>query len=117
MFRAAQRLLLADLAETRELSDLARAVGTNTRNLNDAFRKFTGVTALNYLREVRMKEAARLLRETGLDVQTIATDLGYGNAANFSTAFRERFGMSPRQFRNARPETDGHRAALPGRRE
>lgn len=100
VFKAAQRLLLGDLAETPELTALARAVGTNSRNLNDAFRKFTGVTALNYLREARMKEAARLLRETALDVQTIAADLGYGNAANFSTAFRERFGMSPRQFRN-----------------
>lgn len=104
VFRAAQRLLLSDLAETPELADLARAVGTNTRNLNDAFRRFTGVTALNYLREARMKEAGRLLRETALDIQTIATDLGYGNAANFSTAFRERFGMSPRQFRNSHPE-------------
>lgn len=104
VFRAARRLLLADLAETPELSELARAVGTNTRNLNEAFRKLTGVTALNYLREVRMREAGRLLRETGLDVQTIAIDLGYGNAANFSTAFRERFGMSPRQFRHARPD-------------
>lgn len=102
VFRAALRLLLDDLAETPELSTLARAVGTNPRNLNETFRKFTGVTALNYLREARMKEAGRLLRETALDVQTIATDLGYGNAANFSTAFRERFGMSPRQFRSAR---------------
>lgn len=107
VFKAAQRLLLADLAETPELADLARAVGTNTRNLNDAFRKFTGVTALNYLREARMKEAGRLLRATALDVQTIAADLGYGNAANFSTAFRERFGMSPRQFRSPRPQAAG----------
>lgn len=112
VFRAAQRLLLADLAETPELVELARAVGTNTRNLNDAFRKFTGVTALNYLREARMKEAGRLLRETGLDVQTIAADLGYGNAANFATAFRERFGMSPRQFRSARPEASREAASV-----
>lgn len=106
VFRAAQRLLLADLSTTPELPDLAKAVGTNARTLNEAFRTFTGVTALAYLREVRMKEAGRLLRGTELDVQTIAADLGYGNAANFSTAFRERFGMSPRQFRNARPETE-----------
>lgn len=113
IFRAAQRLLLNDLAETPELSKLARAVGTNSRNLNDAFRKVTGVTALNYLREARMKEAGRLLRETALDVQTIATDLGYGNAANFSTAFRERFGMSPRQFRTAVPESVSTQDELP----
>lgn len=99
VYRTAQRLLLDDLAKTPELSTLARAVGTNTRNLNEAFRKLTGVTALSYLRERRMTEARRLLRDTRLDVQSIAIDLGYGSPANFSTAFRERFGMSPRDFR------------------
>ncbi len=104
VFRAAQRLLLEDLAKTPELSTLARAVGTNTHNLNEAFRKFTGVTALRYLRETRMKEACCLLRNTNLDVQSVAIDLGYVSPANFSTAFRERFGMSPREFRDLPPD-------------
>ncbi len=104
VFLAAQRRLLDDLAATPELASLARSVGTNTRQLNDAFRKYAGVTVFDYLREARMKEARQLLCETSLEVQTIANDLGYGSAANFSTAFRERFGLSPRQYRQAPPE-------------
>lgn len=103
IFLAAQRRILHDLASTPELAGLARSVGTNTHLLNEAFRKYVGVTVFDYLREARMKEALRLLCETDLDVQTVANDLGYGSAANFSTAFRERFGLSPRQYRTATP--------------
>lgn len=103
VFRAAQSLLLTNLANTPDLAALARAVGSNARRLNEAFRKHAGVTVFDYLREVRMEEARRLLCETGLEVQAIANELGYGSAANFSTAFRERFGLSPRQYRQAPP--------------
>ncbi len=105
VFRAAQQRILNDLASPLELSALARAVGTNTHQLNEAFRKHAGVTVFDYLREARMKEARHLLRETGLDVQTVASDLGYASAANFATAFRERFGLSPRQYRQTPAET------------
>ncbi len=103
VFRAAQRQMLQDLACTPELAALARSVGSNTRQLNEAFRKHAGVTVFDYLREARMTEALNLLCETSLEVQTIANDLGYGSAANFSTAFRERFGLSPRQYRLTSP--------------
>lgn len=105
VFQAAQRRLLEDLAASPDVAALARSVGTNTRHLNDAFRKHAGVTVFDYLREARMKEARHLLRETRLEVQAIANDLGYGSAANFATAFRERFGLSPRQYRQTPPET------------
>lgn len=101
VFRAAQRRLLNNLMEVPDLEGLARAVGTNTKRLNEAFRKYAGTTVFDYLRELRMGEARRLLAETQLEIQTIASDLGYKNPANFSTAFRERFSVSPRQFRKA----------------
>ena len=46
-------------------------------------------------------QARKLLRETSLAVQVIASDLGYDNPANFATAFRARFGLSPRDYRKS----------------
>lgn len=90
-----------------ELADLAKAVGTNSRRLNEAFRQCAGVTVFDFLREERLKEARRLLSDTSLEIQLIASQLGYSSAANFSTAFRERFGVSPRNFRqNGEPSKD-----------
>ena len=99
LFRATRALLLDRLDTTPELAGLASAVGTNTRRLNLAFRRCVGVTVFDFLREERMKEARRLLSETSLDVQDIAGAVGFASAANFATAFRERFGMPPSGFR------------------
>jgi CheY-like chemotaxis protein len=104
VFRAALRILHEDLAQPPDLKSLARAVGTNARRLNEAFHQCVGATVFDYLREVRMEQARKLLRETSLAVQVIAGDLGYENAANFATAFKERFGFSPRQYRQSPAE-------------
>lgn len=84
---------------------LAQALGTNARRLNQAFRRCAGTTVFEFLREERMREARRLLCETGLDIQAISQAVGYGNRGNFSTAFRERFGMAPTALRQ---EQDPH---------
>lgn len=99
LYRATRKLLLERLGETPSLVELAAAVGTNARRLNGAFKQCVGVTVFDFLREERMKEARRMLSETALDVQTISRELGYSSAANFSTAFRDRFGLPPSQFR------------------
>lgn len=101
VFRAALRILHEDLAQPPDLKSLARAVGTNARRLNEAFHQCVGATVFDYLREVRMEQARKLLRETTLSIQVVASDLGYENPANFATAFKERFGLSPRQYRQA----------------
>lgn len=108
LFQSARKHLQLDLAVTPDLASLAAAVGTNTKRLNESFRKCAGVTVFEYLREERMREAGVLLRDTALEVQAIAQALGFSSGANFATAFKERFGLSPRDYRTSR---DGVREA------
>lgn len=105
LFRAARKLLRERLDHTPELMALAQALNTNARRLNQAFRRCAGTTVFEFLREERMREARRLLCETSLDIQAISQAVGYGNRGNFSTAFRERFGMPPTALRQ---EFDPH---------
>jgi DNA-binding response OmpR family regulator len=91
--------LQTHLADAPKLAELAQQVGTNPRRLNDAFRTHLGNTVYGFLRETRLKEAHRLLVETALPIQLVGERVGYPLAANFATAFRERFGVSPRQLR------------------
>lgn len=102
LFQSARSQLLQQLDRVPDLSALASAVGTNTKRLNEAFRKCVGVTVFEYLREERMREAHTLLTDTALEVQAIAQALGFSSGANFATAFKERFGLSPRDFRAGR---------------
>ena len=102
LFQSARMHLLKSLADTPDLQQLAGRVSTNSKRLNEAFRKCVGVTVFEYLREERMRRACTLLRETSLPIQAIGTTVGYTSGANFATAFKERFGVSPKQFRQVR---------------
>lgn len=82
-----------------ELEALAHEVGSTVHQLQEAFRFYLQTTPTAFVREARMKEAARQLREAATPVAEVGAALGYANPANFATAFRERFGVSPRQYR------------------
>lgn len=99
LFHAARVHLLADLKQAPDLQKLARLVGTNTKRLNEAFKVCAGVTVFDYLREERMREARQLLGRTSLPIAEIACRVGYRTSANFATAFKERFGLSPSHYR------------------
>lgn len=99
LFEAARKQLMSRLDAPPDLAELAQSIGTSQRRLSAAFKKCVGLTVFEFLREERMKEARRLLTHTSLDIQAIALEVGFTSGANFATAFRDRFGMSPSAFR------------------
>lgn len=103
LFHSARVYLLRSLDNAPGIQELARLTGTNTKRLNAAFKHCSGMTVFEYLREERMKEACQLLRNTALSVGEIACRVGFSGSANFSTAFKERFGTTPSAFRQACP--------------
>jgi len=96
---AAKGLLAEHLADPPSPETLARMLGTNERKLNEAFRAVLSMPAFAWVREERMRRARHLLADTETSVREIGEHLGYPNPANFSTAFRDRFGQTPREFR------------------
>ncbi|GAB3113231.1 helix-turn-helix transcriptional regulator [Aestuariicella hydrocarbonica] len=83
------------------LSELASLCQLSQRHLMRAFREETSQTIGAYIKQVMMDKAAYLLRFTNHHIASIAHDVGFMNAAAFSTAFRRAFGKSPREFREA----------------
>lgn len=104
---AAMDILQRDLAKSPSLQELAHQVGTNEKRLTELFRNATGLPVFTWLREERVLLACRLLVESELDIQQIADQVGYGSASNFTTMFRERIGVTPRDYRQARREQGG----------
>lgn len=102
--RAAMDILMRDLGNPPSLPDLAHQVGTNERRLTELFRQNTNMPVFTWLREQRFQLACRLLVESALDIQQIADHVGYGSAGNFTTMFRERLGVTPRDYRQASRE-------------
>lgn len=101
LFESAASIMLADLAAELSMDELTKLLRTNSKRLNQAFLACTGMTVFGYFREMRMLEAKRLLSETLYEINVVSAKVGFKIPANFSSAFRRRFGMSPRAFRNS----------------
>ena len=85
------------------LDQLSQALGISKKQISSMFRRQLGVTVMQFLRDERMRRAQRLLLQTSMDIGEIAISLGYSGNANFSNAFRDYVGMSPRDFREKAP--------------
>lgn len=106
LFTEAIRLLSRHLTDPPNLVDLARRVGTNKQRLTQIFRQHVGMSAFEYLQELRLERGRSLLRDTDLQVRLIAEQVGYRNAGDFTRAFRRHFGVTPRQYRQGRIDAE-----------
>lgn len=98
---AAKRLIADNLSTLPSLAEIARSVGTYREKLSHVFREQTGMTVFAFIRETRIRRGEELLKDTDIDVQDIALMIGFNNAGNFATAFRERLGVTPSAFRQS----------------
>ena len=77
---------------------LASDVGISRSQLHRKMKEITGVSAGKFLRNLRMEQAARLLREGKVNVSQVGDKVGYADQAHFSTAFKNHFGISPSEY-------------------
>ncbi|MBN3789510.1 response regulator [Burkholderia sp. Ac-20353] len=106
LVRAATEILLRDLRNPPALEDLAKLVGTHEKRLSRVFRDNLGQTVFEYLRDTRLRTAQRFLAETSMGIGDIADEIGFSTAGNFATAFRERFGITPSDWRRQHSRGD-----------
>lgn len=79
----------------RDFCDLAHV---NENKLKLLFKQVHGKTAFTYLREMRMKLAAKLLKQDRMSVIEIANEVGYSNASHFARAFKEQHQLLPKAY-------------------
>lgn len=101
-YRRARELrdfLDSDSCDGLTLDELAQRAGVNTGTLQRQFRAAFGSTIFEYLRESRLQRARAALESGGLSVAVAARLAGYTSPANFATAYKRRFGVSPKTAR------------------
>lgn len=85
--------------EDISIADLARLENYNSTYFTDWFRKKTGASPAQYIRQVRIEKAKELLTTTQYRLIDIAVQVGYGTGASFTRAFKELEGESPAAYR------------------
>lgn len=81
------------------VEQLADAVGLSASRLAHLFRAEVGRSVQSYVVERRLTMAAQAIVQTDERISQIAYSVGFGDVSNFNHAFKQRFGMSPRQYR------------------
>ncbi len=96
--RAIERLRQS-YRERLEVPQLARSVGMSTSAFHKHFKRVTATTPLQYMKDLRLTEARRLLTSEAHSVSTAAFEVGYESATQFSREFSRKFGAPPSAYR------------------
>ena len=105
--RTADAIEFARFAIAREpgsrhsLPSLARACGLSPFHLCREFRRITGQTITAYRTQLRLRHSLEQVA-AGVDLSTVALDLGFTSHSHFSAAFRRTFGIVPSSLRQGR---------------
>ncbi len=83
------------------LNDIADHVELNASYFSNLFKVETGMNFSEYLLNVRMDQAKKLLRDPKIKVYEIGNMVGYEDAVSFGRAFKKKFDMSPKDYRNS----------------
>lgn len=94
-------LIDSDLAADLSLSTLAASQNVSPGYLSTIFRRETGKTVSNYIRDKRIKHAAHLLATTKLQIQTVALHCGIVDVQYFSKIFKKLTGKTPKEYRES----------------
>jgi AraC family transcriptional activator of pyochelin receptor len=81
------------------LTGLAQITGINEFKLKKGFKEIFGATAFEYLTNYKMEIAKTKLSQKQITISQLGYELGYSSPQHFSTAFKNKFGYSPKQLK------------------
>jgi AraC-like DNA-binding protein len=96
------RYLRDNYARPISIGDLAGQVHFSERHISRLFRKVLGRSVLDYVTQLRIEAASRLLLDPTRPIKRIATEIGYADVRYFTTLFRRETGLTPATFRKER---------------
>jgi AraC family transcriptional regulator len=97
--RQARELIHDRIHEPLTLSSVARAAAIHPSHLARTFRKHHGRPIGEYVRALRIEQAARELAETSAPLSEISLRFGFFDQSHFSRVFKRHMGLTPAQFR------------------
>ena len=83
-----------------KVKEIGKKIGINQNTIRKAFKAQYNITVSDYIAELRMLKAKKLIINKELMIKEIAIECGYEYVQNFTRAFKKKFGISPEKLRN-----------------
>ncbi|MEL7567391.1 MAG: response regulator [Dehalobacterium sp.] len=87
-------------ANDLSLDSLSQRFHFSSCHISRLIKKETGLTYPEYLNQIRLKEAKKLLRSSDLTTSKIAHEVGYNEVSHFNRIFKKTIGITPSRYRN-----------------
>jgi AraC-like DNA-binding protein len=98
-FLKLEEALRENLSHQWTLEEMAALVGLGNTAFSEKVKSYTGFSPLNYLINIRITEAIKLLKRPNVHVTDIALDVGFYSSQHFATTFKKLTGYTPSEFR------------------
>ncbi len=101
IIRDVKRAVEEELEQGVSLKELAARFGVTPNHLGFVFHQETGKFFSDYLTLHRLERAKVMLKDSQLKIYEVADKLGYKNISHFNRVFKDRYGLTPREYRDA----------------
>ena len=98
-FLKLEQSLRDNLSHQWTVEEMAALVGLGITAFSEKVKGYTGFSPLNYLINIRISEAIKLLKRPEIHVTDIALDVGFYSSQHFATTFKKLTGYTPSEFR------------------
>lgn len=85
---------------------LASEVGLSRVHLHRKLKELTDLSARDFIKSIRMRQAARLLKEKKISVADVAYATGFASPSHFSNTFKEMYGVTPTVYASNETQND-----------
>jgi len=96
--KKAKHIIISNMAEPPSLQELSEQVGLTLSKLNDGFRHIYGDSIFNFLLDYKLEYARKMLLSKKHYVSEISLQVGYSTASHFISAFKKKYGTTPKQY-------------------
>lgn len=96
--RRAKDVIIANMAEPPGLTELANEVGLNVKKLKVGFKQLYGDSVFSFLFDYKMEYARKMLENGENNVNEISLRVGYSTPSHFISAFKKKYGTTPKQY-------------------
>lgn len=96
--KLAKKIIIEQFFDPPTLIELSNTVNLSLRKLKEGFKKTYGKPVFQYLIDYKMELATKLLTNGENNVNEVSLKLGYSTASHFISAFKRRFGVTPRSY-------------------
>ncbi|OLY94393.1 AraC-type DNA-binding protein [Cnuella takakiae] len=104
-FMKLEQTLRERLSHQWTVEEMAALVGLGNTAFSEKVKSYTGFSPLNYLINIRISEAIKLLKRPDVHVTDIALDVGFYSSQHFATTFKKLTGYTPSEFRKKNTTT------------